>query len=320
MKKEKISAVIACYEDAQAIPIMHERLVKTFKKIGVDYEIIFVNDGSPDNTEEVLKKIVKDDENVVGINHSRNFSSQMAFTSGMETATGDAVVLLDGDLQDPPEIIEKFYKKWREGFEVVYGIRTKREAPFYMQLLYKLFYRVFHSLSYIKIPVDAGDFSLIDRKVVDALKQFPERDRFLRGLRAWVGFKQTGVAYVRPERMFGKSTNNFLKNLSWAAKGIFSFSYVPLQFIVLISFIVFLFALAGIAYQLISQLVFHTAPRGITTVMIVVLFIGAVQLLGISVLGQYIAKIFEEVKQRPKYIVKNILNDPKEVSIASKKR
>lgn len=320
MKNKKISAIIACYKDAQAIPIMHQRLKVVFGKIGVDYEIIFVNDGSPDNTEEVLSKLVQKDGHVIAVNHSRNFSSQMAFTSGMDISTGDAIVFLDGDLQDPPEIIEKFYKKWAEGYDVVYGIRTRRDAPLYMQFLYKLFYRVFHSLSYIKIPVDAGDFSLIDRKVVDVLKQFPERDRFLRGLRAWVGFRQTGVPYVRPERMFGKTTNNFLKNLNWAAKGIFSFSYVPLQFMVLISFIVFLFALAGIAYQLISQLFFNTAPQGITTIMIIVLFIGAIQLLGISLLGQYIAKIFEEVKQRPKYIVKNILNNPNEISNASKKR
>lgn len=305
-RKKKISAIIACYKDEQAIPIMYQRLKEVFGKVGVDYEIIFVNDGSPDNSEKILTKIAEKDHHVTVVNHSRNFSSQMAFTSGMDISTGDAIVFLDGDLQDPPEIIEKFYEKWLEGYDVVYGIRTKREAPFYMQLLYKSFYRVFYSLSYIKIPVDAGDFSLIDRKVVDVLKEFPERDRFLRGLRAWVGFRQTGVSYVRPERMFGKTTNSFLKNINWAAKGIFSFSYVPLQFMVLISSIVFLFALAGIAYQIVSQLFFHTAPQGITTIMIIVLFIGAIQLFGISLLGQYIAKIFEEVKQRPKYIVKSI--------------
>ncbi|MEX2013062.1 MAG: glycosyltransferase family 2 protein [Candidatus Levyibacteriota bacterium] len=308
-KRQKISAIIACYKDAQAIPIMHQRLKKVFDKIGVDSEIIFVNDGSPDNSEEVLRKIVTKDSHVIAVNHSRNFNSQMAFTSGMDISTGDAIVFLDGDLQDPPEVIEKFYRKWLEGYDVVYGIRTKREAPLYMQILYKSFYRIFHKLSYINIPVDAGDFSLIDRKVVNALKQFPERDRFLRGLRAWVGFKQIGIPYARPERMFGKTTNNFLKNINWAARGIFSFSYVPLQLMVLLSSFVFLLALAGIAYQLISQLVFHTAPQGITTIMIIVLFIGAIQLLGISILGQYIAKIFEEVKQRPKYIVKSTIRN-----------
>ncbi len=307
MKQKKISAIIACYKDAQAIPIMHERLTKIFKKINVDYEIIFVNDGSPDNTEEILIELVKKDKHVIGVNHSRNFSSQMAFTSGMEIANSDAVVLLDGDLQDPPELVEKLYSKWVEGYDVVYGIRTKREAPLYMAIAYKLFYRLFHKMSYIKIPLDAGDFSLIDRKVVNILKKFPERDRFLRGLRAWVGFKQTGVPYVRPERMFGKTTNSFLKNVNWATKGILSFSYVPLQLMTILSFVVFFIALCAIILQIILRLFLPNTPQGTTTVLIAILFIGAIQLLGISVLGEYIGKIFEEVKQRPKYIVKSII-------------
>ncbi len=319
VKKKKISAIIACYRDAQAIPIMHQRLTKTFKKIGVNYEIIFVNDGSPDNTEEILKKLVNNDSHVIGINHSRNFSSQMAFTSGMDIATGDGIVFLDGDLQDPPELIEKFYKKWTDGYDVVYGIRTKREAPLLMAIAYKLFYRIFHKMSYIKMPLDAGDFSLIDRKVIDILKQFPERDRFLRGLRAWVGFRQTGVPYIRPERMFGKTTNNLLKNFHWATKGIVSFSYVPLQFMTLLSLLVFFIALIGIVIQIIFKLTLHNIPQGTSTIIIIVLFLGAIQLLGISVLGEYIAKIFEEVKQRPKYIVKSIYKNSK-IKLASEQK
>lgn len=310
-KKEKISAIIACYKDELTIPIMHKRLTEVFKKMGVDYEIIFVNDGSPDNTEEILKRLVKKDKNVIGINHSRNFSSQMAFTSGMEISSGDAVVLLDGDLQDPPEVIEKFYKKWIKGYDVIYGIRTKREAPFWMQIAYKIFYRIFHKMSYIKIPLDAGDFSLIDRKVVEVLKQIPERDRFLRGLRAWVGFRQTGVPYVRPERMFGKTTNSFIKNFQWATKGIFSFSYIPLQLMTILSLIVFLIALIGIVVQIILRLILPNTPQGTTTILVVVLFMGAIQLFGISILGEYIGKIFEEVKQRPKFVVKSIFKNPR---------
>jgi len=303
---KKISAIIACYNDERSIPSMYERLTGTFEKIKVDYEIIFVNDGSPDNTEQILAKIVERDSHVIAVNHSRNFSSQMAFTSGMDIATGDAVVLLDGDLQDPPELIETFYTKWIEGFDVVYGIRTKRESPLLMQVAYKLFYKIFHIMSYVKIPLNAGDFSLIDRKVVDILKQFSERDRFLRGLRAWVGFKQTGVSYTRPERMFGKTTNSLLKNFNWAAKGIFSFSYIPLEAMMFVSFITFLIALIGMVIQIVLRLLTPDAPAGITTILVVVMFIGAIQLLGISILGQYIGKIFEEVKQRPKYIVKSI--------------
>lgn len=303
---KKISAIIACYKDEQAIPIMYARLTDVFKKIKVDYEIIFVNDGSPDNTEELLHNITKKDEHVIAINHSRNFSSQMAFTSGMDIATGDAVVLLDGDLQDPPELIEAFYTKWTEGFDVVYGVRNKREAPLLMQIAYKLFYKIFHKMSYVKIPLNAGDFSLIDRKVVDILKQFSERDRFLRGLRAWVGFRQTGIPYARPERMFGKTTNNLLKNFNWAIKGIFSFSYVPLELMTFISLLTFFIALLGMVVQIILRFLVPNSPAGVTTILVVVMFIGAIQLLGISILGQYIGKIFEEVKQRPKYIVKSI--------------
>lgn len=311
INKKKISAIIACYKDAQAIPVMYKRLTKTFKEIGCDYEIIFVNDGSPDNSEDVLKKIVNKDYHVIGINHSRNFSSQMAFTSGMDIASGDAIVFLDGDLQDPPEIIKKFYKKWVEGYDVVYGVRTRREAPLLMAIAYKLFYRVFHKMSYIRIPLDAGDFSLIDKKVFNVLKQFPERDRFLRGLRAWVGFKQIGIPYARPERMFGKTTNSFLKNFQWATKGILSFSYVPLQLMTLLSLFVFFLALLGMVVQIILRFLIPNAPLGITTVLIAVLFIGAIQLLGISILGEYIGKIFEEVKQRPKYVVKSVFKNSK---------
>lgn len=306
--KKKLSAIIACYRDAQAIPIMYERLTKTFRKLKVNYEIIFVNDGSPDNTEEVLRELVKRDHRVIGVNHSRNFSSQMAFSSGMEVATGDAVVLLDGDLQDPPELIGKFYKKWLEGFDVVYGVRVKREMSHLMNLFYKLFYRIFHKMSYIQIPVDAGDFSLIDRRVVAQLRNLPERDRFLRGLRAWVGFEQTGIPYVRPERTFGKTTNSLLKNFNWAIKGIFSFSYVPLRFITLLSLVVFGLALLAIVWQIAIRIFYPTqTPSGLTTLLVVILFLGSIQLLGIAILGEYLGKIFEEVKQRPKYIVKSIV-------------
>lgn len=307
MSKRKISAIIACYKDEKAIPVMHQRLTKTFKSLRVDYEIIFVNDGSPDQTEKVLDKLIKKDKHVIAVNHSRNFSSQMAFTSGMDIAKGDAIVFLDGDLQDPPEVIKKFYQKWIRGYDVVYGIRIKREAPLIMQVAYKIFYRLFHKLSYVTMPLDAGDFSLIDRKVVEVLKQFPERDRFLRGLRAWVGFKQTGVEYLRPERMFGKTTNNFYKNFNWATKGIFSFSYVPLQLMTMLSLSVFTLSVLAMFLQITLRLIWpSSAPRGTTTILIAILFIGSIQLLGISILGQYIGKIFEEVKQRPKYVVKSI--------------
>ena len=208
---------------------MYRRLKETFDKLNIDYEIIFVNDSSPDDSEEVIRAISRNDRRVIGISHSRNFGSQSAFRSGMEIATKNACVLLDGDLQDPPELIEQFVAQWRKGYDVVYGRRVKREATLFMQFAYKVFYRVFDYFSYVSIPHDAGDFSLMDRRVVKAILQFPERDLFLRGVRAFVGFRQTGVDYVRPERMFGRTTNNLLKNIGWAKKGILTFSNTPLN-------------------------------------------------------------------------------------------
>ncbi len=315
MEIPKISAIVACYKDEKAIPIMHARLTAVFKKMKVHYELIFVNDGSPDSSEEVLKKIVARDNHTIAVTHSRNFGSQMAFTSGMDISTGDAIVFLDGDLQDPPEVIEKFYEKWREGYQIVYGVREKREAPLIIQFAYKLFYRIFHSMSYISMPLDAGDFSLIDRRAVEVLKMFPERDRFLRGLRAWIGFRQTGVTYTRKERVFGKSTNSLLKNFEWAKRGIFSFSYVPLQLVTMVSLCTFIASVLAMFLQILLRLLLpNLAPKGTTTILIAVLFIGSIQLLCISVLGEYIGRIFEEVKQRPKYIVKNIMRKHDRVS------
>ena len=307
---ESISAVVACYKDGQAIPIMYQRLVQVFEKLHIDYEIIFVNDGSPDNTQEVIQEISSRNHRVLGITHSRNFGSQSAFRSGMEISSKRACVLLDGDLQDPPELIEQFVEKWREGYHVVYGRRVKREAPPLMRTAYKAFYVLFNRMSYVYMPRDAGDFSLVDKRVVRWLLECKERDLFLRGLRAFVGFRQTGVDYVRPERMFGHSTNNLLKNLSWAKKGILSFSNVPLNMLTSAGILLFGAGLFLGFLQAVAKILFpRAAPKGVTTIVILVLIMGALNLLAISVVGEYIAKIFEEVKRRPHFIRMNIIQN-----------
>ena len=313
-KTEKISAIIACYRDHEAIPIMYDRLSAVFRKLGVDYEIIYVNDRSPTSDEEVIRELCARDTHVIGISHSRNFGSQSAFISGMEVSTGDAVILLDGDLQDTPETIEPFYHEWKKGFEVVYGVRVKREAAAHMQFLYKAFYRLMRHLSEVDMPVDAGDFSLIDRKVVDHLLRFPERDFFVRGLRAWVGFKQTGVAYVRPERMFGRTTNNFLKNIWWAKKAIFSFSLKPLHYIQGFGISLFALSMALSAFYFVYYLVRppENAP-GITTIVLLILGLGGMQLLSLSILGDYLGKVLEETKARPRYIRSTIITGNNEL-------
>jgi len=307
----KISAVIACYRDAPAVPIMHERLVATFAEIGADYEIVFVNDGSPDDAAEVLAALAERDPKVVVVNHARAFGSQSAFTSGMRIATGDAVVLLDGDLQDPPELIPKFVEKWRQGYEVVYGQRVERDAPRYMRWFYKAFYRVFRRLAYVEVPLDAGDFSLMDRRVVDAINAMPEAHRFLRGLRAWVGFKQIGVPYVRPERMFGTTTNSFLKNLGWARRAIVSFSYAPLDMITAVALVVVGVSFLSLLVQLVLRVVDPSAaPRGLTTLIVLILFLGGIQLLCLAIIGSYLGHMYEEVKRRPPFVVGSVLNRP----------
>jgi len=226
----------------------------------------------------------------------------------MKLATGDACILLDGDLQDPPELIEGFHAKWLEGYDVVYGLRTRREMPWALELGYKGFYRLFQTMAYIRVPVDAGDFSLIDRKVMTVLNGLPERDRFVRGLRAWSGFKQTGVPYVRPERMFGRSTNNMLANFRWAKKGIFSFSYIPLEMIALGALVVSLIAVLAAFAQIVGRILHPEIPQGISLIIVISLFLGAINLMSLAFIAEYIAKIFEEVKQRPQFVVTKLVN------------
>ncbi len=308
--KHSVSAVVACYKDNEAIPVMYERLKTTLTKLNIDFEIIFVNDGSPDDSEEIIRRISRNDRRVLGISHSRNFGSQAGFRSGMEIATKNSCVLLDGDLQDPPELIEAMVAKWREGYDVVYGRRVGRQAPLFMRIGYKSFYRIFDYFSYVKIPHDAGDFSLMDKRVVDAVLTFPERDLFLRGVRAYAGFKQTGIDYVRPKRLFGVTTNSFLKNIGWAKKGIFSFTYVPLD--IMSTAAVILLGITGFVTgaQVLAKLLFpQLAPRGITTLLVAVLFFGSLNLLAISIVGEYLGKIFEEVKGRPHFIRRSIIKE-----------
>lgn len=310
-----VSAVVACYKDNQAIPIMVERLENVFNKCQIDYEIILVNDCSPDNSEEVIQQISLRNPHVIGITHSRNFGSQAAFMSGMGISTKNACVLLDGDLQDPPELIEQFIEQWKSGYDVIYGVRVKRDAPFMMQIAYKAFYRLFNKFSFIPMPRDAGDFSLIDRKVVQWLLECKERDLFLRGLRAYVGFKQIGVPYVRPERMFGVSTNNLFKNIMWAKKGILSFSRTPIDMLTTAGFsLVILTIILAIAQVLLRILSPDLAPKGLTTVILLIMFFGSFTILSISIVGEYIAKIFEETKQRPSFIRRHIIKNGKKIS------
>lgn len=304
-----ISVVVACYRDAGNVREMYSRLTSVLPQVTANYEIIFVNDNSPDNAEEILLEIAAQDAHVTVISHSRNFGSQMAFTSGMRQSVGDAVILMDGDLQDPPETIPVLIAEWAKGYDVVYGVREQRRENPLMEGARKLFYRLYRRLSYIDVPVDAGDFSVMSRRVVDAMLQMPERDRFLRGLRSWVGFRQTGVPYVRAARFAGESTNSLLENVRWAKRGIFSFSYRPLELISLMALMVTFLAGAAIVVYFILYFVIPNAPRGYLTLLVAILLLGAVQLFSLSIIAEYLGRVFEEVKQRPQFIVRSIAND-----------
>jgi len=309
LTEKTISVVVACYRDAGSVHEMYRRLTAVLRGITPSYEIIYVNDNSPDNALELLEEIAARDPRLTVITHSRNFGSQMAFTSGMQQSIGEGVILMDGDLQDPPEVIPALVTEWLKGFEVVYGVRERRQENALKEFARKAFYRIYRRLSYLEMPLDAGDFSIMSRAVVDSLLQMPERDRFLRGLRTWVGFRQTGVPYVRPERFAGESTNSMLENLRWAKRGIFSFSYQPLELISLLAFAVTILTGLGIVVYGLFYFLLPKSPRGFLTILVAVLFLGAVQLFSLSIIAEYLGRIFEEVKQRPRYIVRDIRND-----------
>jgi dolichol-phosphate mannosyltransferase len=260
---------------------------------------------------DVLIEITKKDSKVIGINHRRNFGSQSAFLSGMKVSTGDAVVLMDGDLQDPPEIILDFVKKWEQGFNIVYGVRTKREVSYLMQFLYKSFYKIFNRVASFKIPVDAGDFSLIDRESVNEIIQFKEFDIFLRAIRAYIGGNQIGVPYFRPERMFGKSTNNFLKNLGWATKGILNVSRVPLTLISLLGATLFVLGFIGTIMFSTGMIMgkIELSLGIITSISTINLALGLISILSIGAIGEYVGRILEETKSRPRFLVASFIRN-----------
>jgi polyisoprenyl-phosphate glycosyltransferase len=315
LTKKKISVVPICYRDEGNIRELYKRVTTELKNITPNYEIIYINDKSPDNSQKILEELAKKDKRLTVVLHSRNFGAQNAFTTGMKQAKGDAVVIMDGDLQDPPEVISKFVKKWLDGYDVVYGERRKREKSMgkIMEWFYHLFYVTFSKLSYVKVPLDAGDFSLMDRKVVNYINLLPEKDRFIRGLRAWVGFKQIGISYIRPERFSGSgvSTTNLFRALWWARKAIFSFSYAPLEWVFYIASLSVIISLLAALFYVITYFLFPGGPRGFMSILIATLFLGSIQLVVLSFISEYLRRIFEEVKARPVSIVEKIINNHK---------
>ncbi len=309
MKQQVISVVVPVYNEEAVVFESYKRLTGVLKALPDPYELIFVNDGSRDATADILRRICGTDPAVHLIDFARNFGHQTAITAGMNYASGDAVVVIDADLQDPPEVIPAMIDKWREGYDVVYGQRAKRKGEtFFKRFTSAAFYRVLQKLTDVDIPVDTGDFRLIDRKVCDALKQVKERNRYVRGIISWLGFKQTGVEFDRDKRFAGETKYPLKKMLRFAFDAIASFSYKPLK---LASYVGVTVSITGFAYLLVvvyEKLFTTMTVTGWTSMMAVSLFFNGVVLMMLGIIGEYIGRIYDEAKGRPLYVVRETLH------------
>jgi dolichol-phosphate mannosyltransferase len=303
-----LSIIIPCYNEEEVIKVTHTRLTSVLEEITPDFELIYIDDGSRDQTAELSRQLHTSDSRVRVILLSRNFGHQMATTAGIEHSVGDAVVLIDADLQDPPEVIKEMVDKWRQGYDVVYGVRTERigESAFKLWSA-KAFYRLINQLSDVEIPLDTGDFRLMDRQVVKALLAMPERDRFLRGMVSWVGFRQIAVPYQREKRVAGVSKYPLWKMVRFATDGILSFSLVPLRLAIWFGFFALALAFIGIIYAFVVRLFTSNWQPGWALLFIAILSMGGVQLIFLGVIGEYIGRIYREEKRRPLYLVKERL-------------
>lgn len=300
----ELSVVIPIYNEQEIIPELHQRLSAAASEVTSDYELIFVNDGSKDHSLLELMKLTENDEKVIYINFSRNFGHQIAVTAGIEHSKGNAVVIIDGDLQDPPELIPEMYRKHQEGFEVVYARRAQREGEsFFKKATAKMFYRTLRKMTSVDIPVDTGDFRLIDRKIVECLKQMPEQNKFLRGQIAWLGFRQTAVYFNRGKRKYGTSGYPLSKMLKFSMDGITGFSDKPLVFVTRAGFIISGLSFLIILYAIFSHFFLKQTITGWTSLIISSAFIGGVQLLSIGIIGEYISRINKNVLNRPLYVI-----------------
>jgi glycosyltransferase involved in cell wall biosynthesis len=301
-----ISFVLPSYNEAGSVDLFYRTLVDTVEEagLGVDMELIYVNDGSRDDTLQKLLAIAETDDRVQVIDFSRNFGHQIAVTAGLDHASGDAAIIMDTDLQDPPRVAVELIRTWREGYNVVYAQRRTRKDTFFKKVTADVFYRVLQLVAEIEIPRNTGDFRLIDRKVIDAIRRFPERNRFLRGMVSYVGFRQTSVQFDRDERHAGETGYPLRKMLKFAADGILGFSTFPLKLIQLVGWVVSAISALLVIYVLISRLVApeNTVP-GWTFTVIAILFVGGVQIIMLSVLGSYLGRVYDEVQNRPLYLI-----------------
>jgi len=305
-----ISIVIPCYNEEAVIPALYERLTAAVGKLNCSYEVVVVDDCSTDASWGLLTAISHKDNRWKAIRLSRNFGQQVAASAAIFHATGDCAILIDADLQDPPEEIGRFVEKWHQGYEVVYTVRAKRKEHILKRALYRTFYLLLASVANIHIPLDSGDFCLIDRKVIDILNSMPEQNRFIRGVRAWVGFRQIGLVYERNARAAGESKYTYRKLLQLALDGIFSFSTIPLRFTTCFGFFVTIFAFLFGFFAILQHFFAEASARlgiapvtGFTTTITAIFFMGGVQLICFGIMGEYIGRIYDQVKGRPLWVI-----------------
>ncbi len=304
MRKPTFTIIAPIFDELENIPELYPRVRDVMDQTGEPWEFILVDDGSTDGSTDVIRKLAKNDQRVRPVIFARNFGHQIAVTAGVDYSRGEAVVIIDADLQDPPEVILDLIAKWREGYEVVYAVREEREGEtWFKKTTASFFYRLIHAITNVNIPMDTGDFRLMDKKVVAVMRQMREKHRFLRGMSAWVGFKQIGVPYKRKPRYSGQSKYPLHKMINFALNAITSFSYFPLQLATYLGFIAAGLSVLAIPVVAILRLTTGTALLGQATTLIIVLFLGGVQLISLGIIGEYIGRIYDETKDRPLYVV-----------------
>lgn len=305
----RYSIILPVFNEEETLLTLYKRITTIMGKLKHPFELIFINDGSHDKTSHMLKNLHEKDERVKVINFSRNFGHQMAVSAGLRYAKGEQVGILDADLQDPPEILPTFFQKLNEGYDAVYAVRKDRKETLLKRAAYTTFYRLLNKIANINIPLDSGDFCVLRKNVVDAINSLPERNRFVRGLRSWVGFKQIGLEYERSKRFAGESKYTWRKLFKLAFDGIFSFSYVPLQLMFslgLASLVISFLGSIWVVYQRFFTPNYNRVP-GFASTIILVMFVGGLQLFSLGVVGEYIRRIYDEIKQRPQYIIDSTL-------------
>jgi polyisoprenyl-phosphate glycosyltransferase len=302
-----LSIVIPVHNEEDNLPRLHERLSAVLGQTGLHYEIIFVDDGSQEVCLQLLRGLAAGDPRILVVELARNFGHQVAISAGLEHSCGAGVIIMDADLQDPPEVLPQFIDKWREGHDVVYAIREQRKERWLMRAAYAAFYRILRRVANIDIPLDTGDFCLMDRRVVDLLVGMPERNRFVRGIRSWVGLDQVGLAYERHARHAGQPKYTLRRLVYLALDGLISFSYIPLRAITMLGFGVSLISIVLAVFYIIQKLTVGLNPPGFATLIVAIFFLSGIQLITIGVIGEYVGRVFEEVKRRPLYVVRQVI-------------